>query len=252
MSARRRGLTIGVVLERLRDEFPDLTISKIRFLEAEGLVTPERTASGYRQFSPADVERLRYILAAQRDRFWPLKVIREALDALDRGLTPGVDGPSAPGEAGPTSGRGGHPGLPVVPTPPENPDLPSVAELGATPQLRLTEAELVEASGITAALLGSLRQFGLVHPDAAGHYDDIALAVTRAAGALASYGVEARHLRAFRTAAEREVGLVEQVAGPLRAARGRRGSEAPTDPTLELVHHCLALHAALVRAQLGR
>ena len=81
-------MTIGAVLESLKADFPDLTISKIRFLEAEGLVTPERTASGYRTYSEQDVERLRYVLTAQRDRFWPLKVIREALDALDRGLTP--------------------------------------------------------------------------------------------------------------------------------------------------------------------
>ena len=88
-------LTIGKVLAELGDDFPDVSASKIRYLEAEGLITPQRTASGYRTFSPADVQRLRYILSAQRDRFWPLKVIGEALDALDRGLTDPAQGPDA-------------------------------------------------------------------------------------------------------------------------------------------------------------
>ena len=81
-------MTIGAVLARLQPDFPDVSISKIRFLETEGLITPSRTGSGYRTFSEQDVERLHYILSAQRDRFWPLKVIRDALDALDRGLQP--------------------------------------------------------------------------------------------------------------------------------------------------------------------
>src|SRR5665647_602703 len=89
-SASPRRMTIGAVLAALAPDFPDVTISKIRFLEAEGLITPERTSSGYRTFSPDDLERLRYILTAQRDLFWPLKVIAEALDKLDRGLLPAL------------------------------------------------------------------------------------------------------------------------------------------------------------------
>ena len=84
-----RRLTVGAVVRTLAEEFPDVTISKVRFLEAEGLVTPTRTPSGYRQFTPADVERLRYVLRAQRDLFWPLRVIKDNLEAIDRGLTPG-------------------------------------------------------------------------------------------------------------------------------------------------------------------
>lgn len=83
-----RTLTIGAVVAELADDFPDLTISKVRFLESKGLVAPERRPSGYRVFQPDDVERLRYVLTAQRDRFWPLEVIKDALDAMDRGLTP--------------------------------------------------------------------------------------------------------------------------------------------------------------------
>ncbi len=233
MTPRRRGLTIGAVLAHLQGDFPDLTISKIRFLETEGLVTPERTPAGYRLFREADVERLRYVLTAQRDRFWPLRVIREALDAIDRGLTPVDD---------PIDAR------PVVPPSEPDADVPSPAELGAAPALRLTEAELLSAAGVDAAFLSSLRTFGLVRPAPDGHFDEAALAVARAAAGLASYGVEARHLRMFRTAADREVGLVQQITGPLLAAQGKRGGGV--DPTPDLLHHCLALHAALVKAEL--
>ena len=235
MAARRRGLSIGLVLERLQGEFPDLTISKLRFLETEGLVTPERAPSGYRLYTEEDVRRLRYVLTAQRDRFWPLKVIRDALDAMDRGLTPATD----------TSGE-----RPAVPTAAADPDVPAAATLAAPPSLRLTEAELMGAAALDEAMFQALRGFHLLRPDATGHYDDAALGVARAAAALASYGVEARHLRPFRTAAEREVGLVQQIVVPALASAGGRASGA--DPTAEVLHHCLALHAALVRAELRR
>jgi len=235
VAARRRGLSIGVVLERLLPDFPDLSISKLRFLEAEGLVTPTRAPSGYRIYTEADVQRLHYVLTAQRDRFWPLKVIRDALDAMDRGLTPGGEDSTQ---------------RPTVPSAPADPDVPSAASIAAPASLRLTEAELVGAAGMDAALFQTLCGFGLVRPDESGHFDDAALAVARAAAALAAYGVEARHLRPFRTAAEREVGLVQQIVGPaLAASGGRSGAE---DPTAHVLRQCLALHAALVRAELRR
>jgi DNA-binding transcriptional MerR regulator len=234
VSASRRGLSIGQVLARLRPDFPDVSISKIRFLEAQELVTPERSASGYRLFSESEVDRLRYILVAQRDRFWPLKVIREALDAMDRGLAP-VGGPD---DARPT----------VPPTAPD-PELPTPAQLVARTSLRVTERELRSATGLDEATLGALRTFGLLRPDQAGHYDEPALAVAHAAAALAAYGIEARHLRQFRTAADREVGLVEQVTGRSRPGVAR---SAGADPTADIVHHCLALHVALVKAAIAR
>ncbi len=230
---RRKGLTIGAVLSTLREQFPDLTISKIRFLESQGLLNPARTPSGYRTYSAADVERLRYILSAQRDRFWPLKVIREALDALERGLEP------AEAEG---SGR------PVPPRVVEDPDVPQASALAAPSQLRLTESELVTSAGLDEQTWTALQTFGLVRPDHAGHFDDDDLAVATAAAALAAYGVEPRHLRSFRTAADREVGLVQQIVIPARAA-GRRSAER-VDPTADVLHHCLALHAALVRSAL--
>jgi DNA-binding transcriptional MerR regulator len=228
-----RGRSIGAVLRELRPEFPDLTVSKIRFLENEGLVTPTRTASGYRSFAESDVERLRYILEAQRDRFWPLKVIRDALDALDRGLTPPqVETPN---------------GRPVVPRPAADPDVPPASQLRARSGLALTEAELADAAGLDEATLTALVTFGLIRPSPGGHYGEHDLAVATAASALAAYGVEPRHLRPFRTAADREVGLVQQIVRPAQAAGPRRA-----DPTADVLHHCLALHVALVKAALER
>jgi DNA-binding transcriptional MerR regulator len=229
-------LTIGGVLAALTPDFPDLTISKIRFLEAEGLVTPHRTGSGYRTYTDRDVERLRYVLSAQRDRFWPLKVIRDALDAMDRGLAPGE--------------TDGHDARPRVPEPATDPDVPTVDELAAPPTLRMTARELRDAAGLDRPTLEALENYGLVRADAGGHFDDDALAVARAAAALAAYGVEPRHLRPFRTAADREIGLVEQIVGPARSAAGRPGrvsGGAPEDPTPEVLRLCIALHTALVR-----
>lgn len=237
MTARPRASTsIGGVLAELKTDFPEITISKIRFLEAEGLVTPRRSAAGYRTFSPSDVERLRYILTAQRDRFWPLKVIREALDAIDRGLTP-PEGPSAPGS-----------GLPRPPAAVPDPDLPTVRDLArGTSGLRLTARELRAEAELEMVTFEALKTFGLLRPDAEGHFDQDGLAVARAAAALAAYGVEPRHLRPFRTAADRELSLVQHIVGPHgRAAGARQGRESAAD----VLRQCLALHTALVRAGL--
>lgn len=234
-SGRRRGRSIGPVLAELRAEFPDLTVSKVRFLEAEGLVSPARTAAGYRIYSPGDVDRLRYVLRAQRDRFWPLKVIREALDALDRGLVP-AEGDEAAALR------------PVAPQSTHDPALPSPVQLASPSRVRLTRAELAVAAEVTPEDVDGWASFGLVHADADGYYDDAQLAVARAAAGLAAYGFEARHLRTFRTAAEREVGLVDQVLGPL----AHRDAQTRADTAAEVAHACLVLHAALVRSQLRR
>lgn len=229
--------TIGGVLAALTPDFPDLTISKIRFLEAEGLVTPHRTGSGYRTYTDRDIERIRYVLTAQRDRFWPLKVIRDALGAMDRGLTPG--------EPGAADAR------PRVPDSTDDPDVPSVAALEKPLTLRLTSRELREAAGLDRPTLDALENYGLVRADRSGHFDDDALAVARAAAALAAYGVEPRHLRPFRTAADREIGLVQQLVRPARSAAGRATraeQSAPEDPTADVLRLCIALHTALVRS----
>lgn len=226
-----RRLTIGKVLRLLEPDFPDISASKIRFLEAEGLLSPERTPSGYRLYSRDDVERLRYILTAQRDRFWPLKVIAEALDALDRGLTdPGADAP----------------GRPVPPPLASDADLPDAAGLASVARpVELTDRELCAATGLHPELLAGLQIYGLLRPNAQGLYDGSALAVAEAAQRLAQFGIEARHLRPFRTAADREIGLVEQVL----ATRAKGSDESAK--AHEVLAACIALHAALVKAGLG-
>jgi len=236
-TAAPRPLTIGAVLAVLEPDFPDITISKIRFLEAEGLITPERTESGYRRFSPNDLERLRYILTAQRDRFWPLKVIRDALDKLERGLEP------APGD--------GASSRPQVPAGGADPDLPTAFDLSRRGDLRLTDVELREAAGLDQPTFEALSTFGLLRADSSGYYGEAALAVARAAGALAAYGIEPRHLRPFRTAADREIGLVQQVTSPIRSRSRGRGGTVPRDPTPQILAQCIALHTALVKAGLA-
>ena len=179
-------MSIGEVLRRLREEFPDVSISKIRFLEAEGLVEPERTASGYRKFSNTDLERLRYVLGAQRDRYLPLRVIREHLDAMSRGLEP----PTSAGEA------------PRAPVPTlVGPDAEATAPL---PSLRLSREELLANSGLSESQLAELDAFGLVRAQpGSGQYDAAGLAIATVAAAMAGHGLEPRHLRVFKTAAGR-------------------------------------------------
>jgi DNA-binding transcriptional MerR regulator len=218
------GSSIGEVLQLLQAEFADVTISKIRFLEAEGLVTPARTASGYRKFSAADIERLRYVLTAQRDQYLPLKVIKEHLGAMDRGLRPTPGGrPAAPENL------------------PEPPGLPGADDFGAYgTELKLTREELRAAAGITPELLDQLESHTLVVARG-NHYDGDAILVARTAAEFAEYGIEPRHLRPFRTAADREVGLIEQVI-----------SQRRDDKTQELAALAVRLHAALVRSRLSR
>ena len=228
---RGEGLSIGAVLGQLRPDFPDVTISKIRFLEAEGLVRPARTASGYRQFTPADVARLRFVLAAQRDHYLPLKVIREQLDAADRG------------EAEPPA----RPALTCVPSPTE-----FAGELSADPIRRLTQEELLQQADIDAATLAELEQYGLVRTDAAGCYDTESAEVARTAKALAGYGIEPRHLRAFRAAADREVGLLEQVLAPMVRQHGEDARRRADEAARELASLSVGLHTLLVKAGLRR
>lgn len=221
---------IGALIAQLEDDFPDVTISKVRYLEAEGLINPSRTASGYRKFSRADVERLRFVLTAQRDRFWPLKVIRERLDAMDRGLSVDDGGGVAPPRSDPQD--------PVRLDP-----LPA----GARP-LRLTATELQEAADIDIATFRELISYGLL-PKSSEYYDDADLEVARASGALVAAGIDVRHLRPFKSAAERELGLADHVLGH-QALRGRAADAEELDDetvTRRVVEDCLDLHMALVR-----
>jgi DNA-binding transcriptional MerR regulator len=236
-AAGRARISIGEVLDQLRPDFPGLNISKIRYLESEGLVEPERTPSGYRKFSQADVERLRYVLVAQREHYLPLKVIREHLDAMDRGLEP---------PALPSTG----PQVPRVVLSGDGMPSPEAFASGGQ-QLRLSKRELLDGAGIDEELLDALVAFGLVRMrPGSKHYDGDALVIARAAGELAAYGIEPRHLRAFKTAADREVGLVEQAVAPIRGHRDP-GSQARSEEAIrEIAALSVKLHAALVKAAL--
>jgi DNA-binding transcriptional MerR regulator len=224
-------LSIGEVLTRLRAEFPDITISKIRFLETEGLVRPDRTPSGYRKFGTGDVERLRFVLAQQRDHYLPLRVIKDQLDSMDRGVVPPAAG-----------------GLPRVPHLTIADNAPTAEHFRpAAPTMRLSREELLNSTGLTADQLRELEQFGLIHAKAGGHFDDDALAIGQVVAEMARYGLEGRHLRAFRTAAEREVGLFGQVVGPMAKQRGPEARARAEETVRELAALSVRLHAALVQ-----
>jgi DNA-binding transcriptional MerR regulator len=230
-------MSIGEVLAQLRPEFPDTTISKLRFLESEGLVEPERTAAGYRKYSREDVARLRYVLTAQRDHYLPLRVIREQLDAVDRGLQP----------AGPATGNGARGPRALMP----GEGLPSAADfVRPGDELRLSREELIEQAGITEDQLRQLEQFGLVTRRTGGYFDSDALLVATTVVELARFGLEPRHLRAYRAAADREVGLFEQVVAPMVRQRNPEAKARATETVRELAALSVRLHAALVQAGL--
>ncbi len=229
-------MNIGEVLDRLRPDFPGVTIPKIRFLEDKGLIKPERTPAGYRKFAHEDVDRLRYILTMQRDHYLPLKVIGEHLAAIDRGLEP------PPIES-------------VVPTVPKvalaSDGLPSAESFGRRDDVRLSRKELLKIAEVDEELLDQLEQFGLIVPrQGTGHYDTDALVIAKTARELSDFGFEPRHLRAFRTAADREVGLVEQVVAPQKRGRDA-GAKARAEETVsEIAALSVRLHATLVKAGL--
>jgi DNA-binding transcriptional MerR regulator len=328
----RSHLSIGEVLSLLREEFPDVTISKIRFLESQGLVDPERTPSGYRKFYEHDVERLRWILRQQRENFLPLKVIRGRLtegsdpDSVaqnggDSALAAFVgagdsDDPephggesadgaemaaSAPvsalsrdaGEAGePNDGEGDEtdqtgeasPAVgAVVASTASSPSAPAMAASGTasppsprsggtrapTERRRAAPArpapspddaenfsadELAAAAGGTPLLISELQEYGLIRPQAvvAGtpYFDETALTVARAAAGFAAHGVEARHLRSWRNAADREAGIFEQIVTPLLRQRNPEARRQALDTLAELTRLGADLRTALIERAL--
>lgn len=232
--ARRRGdelLSIGAVLTFLRDDFPEVTISKIRFLEAEGLVEPQRTPSGYRKFSSADLDRLAYVLRMQRDHYLPLRVIREHLDAIERGEAP--------------------PALPAPdnrPGPVEEADRELVAAPGGG--VRLGRSELLAAAEAGEPELVEWESYGLISAGPDGGYDGEALQVARLVAEMGRFGLEPRHLRAMKAGAEREVALIDQVVAPLRRHRNPQTRAHAEATARELATLSVRLHAAMVQAGL--
>ena len=230
-------MSIGEVLAQLRPDFPGLNISKIRFLEAEGLIEPERTPSGYRKFSHRDLERLRYVLTAQREHYLPLKVIREHLDAIDRGLEPPAINGAGPQVPRVVLAGDGYP--------------PAESFAGDATELRVSRAELLSSAGIDEPLLEQLETFGLVRPrTGAAPYDGDALVIAKTAGELAAFGFEPRHLRAFKTAADREVGMVEQVVSPMQRSRDAGAAARAEEAITQIAALSVRLHAILVKSGL--
>ncbi len=212
------------MMKRLKPDVPDLSISKIRFLESEGLLSPERAPSGYRKYAQSDVERLRYILTCQRDNFQPLKVIREHLEMIDRGEEPpSVDQPAPPGAG-------------------EEEQADRVVIRRPRGPIRMSRRELIRASGITEAQLVELERHQLVRPKRGQEwYGQEALMVCVASRRLRAYGMDTRHIRAMRQAAEREAGMIEQTVLP-HARHPQQANQVASEIT-QLVLHA---HAAMV------
>ncbi|MBX9639981.1 MAG: MerR family transcriptional regulator [Mycobacteriaceae bacterium] len=229
------GMSIGAVLDLLRPDFPDVTISKIRFLEAEGLVTPQRAASGYRRFTAYDCARLRFILTAQRDHYLPLKVIRAQLEALPDGELPAIGSPYGVPRLAPVadsagSDAGAEPGG-VAPT-----------------RIRLSREDLLERSGVDDGLLTALLKAGVITTGPGGFFDEHAVVILQCARALADYGVEPRHLRAFRSAADRQSDLIAQIAGPLVKADKAGARDRADDLAREVAALAITLHTSLIKS----
>jgi len=235
--------TIGEVLNQLRDEFDDITISKIRFLESEGLINPDRTESGYRKFTPGDIDRLRYVLRAQRDRYLPLKVIREELDRLDAGLS--VQGP-AQGQllvdepAATAPGASPEPAGGPAPAVAAGVSLPSHEVAG---DQALDTEQLAAAADLEVADVAALVEHGLL---GAPPYDTEAVTIATLAGQLLGGGLEPRHLRMYRQFVERELSLAEQLITPLLRQRNPDSRTAAGDQADLLASAGAALHRALL------
>jgi DNA-binding transcriptional MerR regulator len=261
-------LSIGEVLAHLQDEFPDVTVSKIRFLESQGLIDPERTPSGYRRFYGTDLERLRWILFQQREHFLPLRVIKERLEQF-----------GAPGAPPLESSNGDRPSRPLPePRPTRAPvpitrrhDRPDDAltlpldgldeELGAVTKTDdeptgegLTRAELLRESGLGSQALDELEAYGLLAPIAGrgegALYDDEALEIAQIGAAYYARGVTARHLRMYQHFAEREAILFGQVLLPYRRKRNPAARDRLQDELEELARLASRLRTAMLRQAL--
>lgn len=271
----RAYLSIGEVLALLKEEFPDVTISKIRFLESQGLLDPERTPSGYRKFYDTDVERLQWILRQQREHFLPLKVIKGRLrggaapDAADEAVTPAPAAPEPVEEPAPVP----EPPPVVASAPPAPPPRPAAASTRASAPpppppppaeaplmlsstgVSMNLAELAAASGLEDDDLRELERFGLLTGRRAAssvYYDEEALMVAQLAAGFMKYGVEARHLRMYKTAGEREAGFLEQVVLPMLKQRNPQARKAAADALSDLTRLGQGLRAAMLRQALRK
>jgi DNA-binding transcriptional MerR regulator len=249
-------MSIGEVLGVLVPDFPDITVSKIRFLESEGLIDPERTASGYRKFYQRDLDRLKFILTLQRDSYLPLKVIRERLAEFDAGLTTTAS----------TAGNG-EGAQPQARTPGEAPSAaPEPAARGPRPEievdedlaesataLHLSETDLAAATQLDPSQVAMLREFGVIcahKMNGDSYYDQDDLIVGRIARDFLQFGVEARHLKMFRHFAEREAALFEQIVLPALRNRSPETRKQATQSLSELARLSKKLRHAFLRQNL--
>lgn len=229
--------SIGQVLDLLKDEFSDISISKIRFLESQGLIDPERNQSGYRKFTEADIGRLRWILEQQRDHFLPLKVIKERIGYEV------FDGDSGTGDSGEEG---------AVPNPLGG-RRPNPLDSGEV-SVSLSLDELASASGLGQSKIMELQKFGLISPiddGALTHYDAEAVKVAKVAAGFLAHGLEPRHLRAYKSAAEREAGLLEQRIMPLVMQRTAKSRKHSQDVLVELINLGSDLRLSLLRGALA-
>jgi DNA-binding transcriptional MerR regulator len=277
--AERAHMSIGEVLNLLQEEFPDVTISKIRFLESQGLLDPERTASGYRKFYEPDVERLRWILRQQRENFLPLKVIKDRLAEHQRSGAPlDADETIVAGGGATDAGPGGNGETPTA-TPAaaaeggdEGGAVNGGGELAAVSAGRrrgrastrpvldsgpttvtLSREELAAASGLDHRTIGDLERYGLINCRMVGSdalYDEDAVVVAKLAAGFLRYGAEARHLRMYKVAAEREAGFFEQVVMPLLKQRNPGARQRAVESLDELASLGEGLRAAMLRQSL--
>ena len=231
VSKRSNLYTIGEVLNQVRSEFEDISISKIRFLEAEGLLVPARTKSGYRKFSHADVDKLRYILRMQRDHYLPLKVIKEHIEAIDRGLKPEIDQLEKP----------------KVPT--ALIDLNQFSSKKSN--IRVTRDELIANTDISDKDLQEAENYGLIKVLAdKRHYDDNAIKTARVIAALSGFGLEPRHLKVLKTSSDRESSLIKQIVSPMARSKRPDAIEQADDMMREIQNLTNQLHTILVSCSL--
>lgn len=222
---KQKLLTIGDVAELLQGEFPSVTISKLRFLESEGLIHPPRTPAGYRSYREIDVERVRYILRQQRDHFLPLRVIKSKLSAWERGEEPTMAPPAGP--------------------PPET--------YFAASEVRLDREELARSAGVPVGLVDELIEHGVLEApagDRPAEFTDEDLAVVSAAHRLIGHGLEARHLRGIRLAANREVDLFRQLVSPLLRHASPASRRQAAEVLADVAQAAREMQEALVRSEL--
>ncbi len=227
LSRSRDYLSIGEVLDAVSPDFPDVSISKIRFLETEGLITPERTPSGYRKFYESDVERLRYVLSLQKEHFLPLKVIKERLQNGNGDLQPAAPVAGAP-----------------APEPRPQPE----EQLGTGVQL--SREELLRVAGLAPAEAASLEDFGLLRASDEGYFDENDLVLAKAFAGFLRFGIEARHLKMYKQFAEREAALLEQMVAPLTRKKSGDGAGEAASAVKELAGLSKKVRDALQRTTL--